>query len=106
MRLQPRPGEALSEQAKGSAATRDSRRQWVTPLRDVLSYLALTGCALAFLWHFANIWLYGVTQAAEPNLVIRGCETALFVLLLSLGIERMIAAVRKRGRARYPRQKG
>jgi|GEM_PF-3930751 len=98
MRLQPRQEKALSEQAKGLAAKGDSRRQWATSLRDVLSYLALTGCALAFLWHFANIWLYGVTQAAEPNLVIRGCETALFVVLLGLGIERMIAAVRKKGR--------
>ena len=98
MRLQPRQGKALSEQAKGLAAKGDSSRQWATSLRDVLSYLALTGCALAFLWHFANIWLYGVTQAAEPNLVIRGCETALFVVLLGLGIERMIAAVRKKGR--------
>jgi hypothetical protein len=98
MRLQPRQEKALSEQAKGLAAKGDSRRQWATSLRDVLSYLALTGCALAFLWHFANIWLYGVTQAAEPNLVIRGCETALFVMLLGLGIERMIAAVRKKGR--------
>jgi hypothetical protein len=98
MRLQPRQEKALSEQAKGLAAKGDSRRQWATSLRDVLSYLALTGCALAFLWHFANIWLYGVTQAAEPNLVIRGCETALFVVLLGLGIERMTAAVRKKGR--------
>jgi hypothetical protein len=98
MRLQPRQGKALSEQAKGLAAKGDSSRQWATSLRDVLSYLALTGCALAFLWHFANIWLYGVTQAAEPNLVIRSCETALFVVLLGLGIERMIAAVRKKGR--------
>jgi len=98
MRLQPRQEKALSEQAKGLAAKGDSRRQWATPLRDVLSYLALTGCALAFLWHFANIWLYGVTQAAEPNLVIRGCETALLFVLLGLGIERMIAAVRQRGR--------
>lgn len=98
MRLQPRQEKALSEQAKGLVAKGDSRRQWATSLRDVLSYLALTGCALAFLWHFANIWLYGVTQAAEPNLVIRGCETALFVVLLGLGIERMIAAVRKKGR--------
>jgi hypothetical protein len=98
MRLQPRQEKALSEQAKDLAAKGDSRRQWATSLRDVLSYLALTGCALAFLWHFANIWLYGVTQAAEPNLVIRGCETALFVMLLGLGIERMIAAVRKKGR--------
>jgi hypothetical protein len=98
MRLQPRQEKALSEQAKDLAAKGDSRRQWATSLRDVLSYLALTGCALAFLWHFANIWLYGVTQAAEPNLVIRGCETALFVVLLGLGIERMIAAVRKKGR--------
>ena len=98
MRLQPRQEKALSEQAKGLVAKGDSRRQWATSLRDVLSYLALTGCALAFLWHFANIWLYGVTQAAEPNLAIRGCETALFVVLLGLGIERMIAAVRKKGR--------
>ena len=98
MRLQPRQGKALSEQAKGLAAKGDSSRQWATSLRDVLSYLALTGCALAFLWHFANIWLYGVTQAAEPNLVIRSCETVLFVVLLGLGIERMIAAVRKKGR--------
>ena len=98
MRLQPRQEKALSEQAKGLVAKGDSRRQWATSLRDVLSYLALTGCALAFLWHFANIWLYGVTQAAEPNLVIRGCETALFVVLLGLGIERMIAAMRKQGR--------
>lgn len=98
MSLQPRQEKALSEQAKGLVAKADSRRQWATSLRDVLSYLALTGCALAFLWHFANIWLYGVTQAAEPNLVIRGCETALFVMLLGLGIERMIAAVRKKGR--------
>jgi len=98
MRLQPRQGKALSEQAKGLAAKGDSSRQWATSIRDVLSYLALTGCALAFLWHFANIWLYGVTQAAEPNLVIRSCETALFVVLLGLGIERMIAAVRKKGR--------
>lgn len=98
MRLQSHQEKALSEQAKGLAARGDSRRQWAIPLRDVVSYLALTGCALAFLWHFANIWLYGVTQAAEPNLVIRGCETALFVVLLGLGIERMIAAVRKKGR--------
>ena len=98
MRLQPRQEKALSEQAKDLVAKGDSRRQWATSLRDVLSYLALIGCALAFLWHFANIWLYGVTQAAEPNLVIRSCETALFVVLLGLGIERMIAAVRKKGR--------
>jgi len=98
MRLEPRQEKALSEQAKDLVAKGDSRRQWATSLRDVLSYLALIGCALAFLWHFANIWLCGVTQAAEPNLVIRGCETALFVVLLGLGIERMIAAVRKKGR--------
>jgi len=98
MRLQPRQEKALSEQAKGLAAKGDSRRQRVTSFLDVLAYLALTGCALAFLWHFANIWLYGVTQAAEPNLVIRGCETALFVVLLGLGLERMIAVVRKKGR--------
>jgi len=98
MRLEPRQEKALSEQAKDLVAKGDSRRQWATSLRDVLSYLALIGCALAFLWHFANIWLCGVTQAAEPNLVIRGCETALFVVLLGLGIERMVAAVRKKGR--------
>ena len=97
MRLQPRQGKALSEQVKGSAANEDSRRQGATPLRDVLSYLALTGCSLAFLWHFANIWLYGVTQAGEPNLAIRGVETALFLALLGLGIERMIVAMRRRG---------
>ena len=89
MRLQP-------HQRKGSTA-HESRRQGA-PLRDVLSYLALTGCALAFLWHFANIWLYGVTQAAEPNMVIRSCETALLFVLLGLGIERMISATRKGGR--------
>jgi hypothetical protein len=95
MRLQPHRREALSEPAKSSTAKRDSHRQRATALRDVLSYLALTGCALALLWHFANIWLYGVTQAAEPNLIIRGCETALLFVLLGLGIERMIAAMRK-----------
>ena len=89
MRLQPHQG-------KGSAA-HESRRQGA-PLREVFAYLALTGCALAFLWHFANIWLHGVTQAAEPNLVIRSFETVLFSVLLVLGIERMITAIRKGGR--------
>lgn len=96
-----RPGQgknSITAKVDTSASEADSPGERAIPLRDVISYLALTGCALAFLWHFANIWLYGVTQAAEPNLVIRGFETALFFVLLGLGIERMIAAVRKRGR--------
>jgi hypothetical protein len=77
------------------ASTAEGHNPGRMSFRDVLAYLALTGCALAFLWHFANIWLYGVTQAGEPNLVIRSLETVLFALLLGLGLERVIAAMRR-----------
>jgi len=98
MRQEAYPVGAVKERRKprpGKASIAEGHNSSKTSFRDVLAYLALTGCALAFLWHFANIWLYGVTQAAEPNLLIRSVETVLFVSLLGLGVERVIVSMRR-----------
>lgn len=53
------------------------------------------GMALAFLWHFSNIWRYGSLLVQEPNRAILFAEIGLMVLLAILFFVGLVIELRK-----------
>lgn len=51
----------------------------------IFAYTMLIALALAFLWHFVCLWLWGEILVSEPNRAILIGETALMGGILGLG---------------------
>lgn len=64
-------------------------------IADGLADALLIGMSVAWLWLFSNIWRDGEFLAAEPSILIRGLETAGFILILAFGISRFIRHIKE-----------
>jgi len=52
----------------------------------------------ALLWHFSNIWRYGQHLIEEPNVIIRGLETAGLLGIFIFGATKYISDLKAVGR--------
>lgn len=64
-------------------------------VKQIIAHAALISLAVAFLWHFKNIWIYGEHLITEPNQVILLGETIGLIGLLIFGTKCLIDEVRK-----------
>jgi len=79
------------------AITKGVLKEKTMTLKDVIADLIIIGLSMAFLWHFSNMWRYGRYLVGEPNLLIRGLETGLLLVILVFGIVRFISRFRNIG---------
>lgn len=67
--------------------------------RTFLAYIALLGCALAFLIHFSMIAIYGGYYVYEHSRYVLGIEISMIIILAILAVERLVSMWKRRNDA-------
>jgi len=74
------------------------RCQGKVNIRNVIADGLVMALSAALLWHFSNIWRYGQYLAEEPNVIIRGLETAGLLGIFIFGATKYMSDLKAVGR--------
>ena len=77
----------------------------VLKMKAIIFDTTLIGLSAALLWHFSNVWRYGQYLIGEPNIVIRGLETAAILIIFAVGVTKYVKDItqqrNKRNKKRF-----
>ena len=65
-------------------------------VRNIIADGLIMALSAALIWHFSNIWRYGQYLAVEPNVIIRGLETAGLLGIFIFGATKYIRDLKGR----------
>ena len=66
----------------------------IPKVKDVIAYCLVIAFGIVLISNFALFWIFGHVQIQETNLVILSLETAMSVLIIAFGLERLVAYLR------------
>jgi len=91
----------LYETFAEAAPCQVAMRRKLDLLKEIIGDSLIIALGGIFVFHFIMFWVYGRLSIGEPNLWVRGFETALFFLVLCFGIERFVWHIRSFVPIRY-----
>lgn len=65
-------------------------------VRNIIADGLIMALSAALIWHFSYIWRYGQYLAVEPNVIIRGLETAGLLGIFIFGATKYIRDLKGR----------
>ncbi len=66
----------------------------IPKVKDVIAYCLVIAFGIVLISNFALFWIFGHVQIQETNRVILSLETAMSVLIIAFGLERLVAYLR------------
>lgn len=66
-------------------------------MKEILGDLLIIAAGIILLLHFILFWLVGWLKIGEPNVWIRGAETAMCIGIIIIGFERLCDDVKRGG---------